>query len=78
VIVCICSNVSDKKIKQAISDGARRISDLRFELGVANRCGKCIPCAQQMLVQAAQGTSFAPSSNSALSLLSGRPESDSV
>lgn len=49
MIVCVCSNVSDRKIRQAVADGVTTMSALRTELGVAACCGKCHSCAKQVL-----------------------------
>jgi bacterioferritin-associated ferredoxin len=39
--ICICRSVTDKKIKQAVCEGASTLDDLKHELGVASCCGKC-------------------------------------
>ncbi|MBS0309410.1 MAG: (2Fe-2S)-binding protein [Proteobacteria bacterium] len=49
MIVCVCNNVSDRKIRQAVADGVTTMSELRTELGVAACCGKCHSCAKQVL-----------------------------
>lgn len=41
MIVCICHNISDKAIRQALNDGARSMHDIRAQLGVGSCCGKC-------------------------------------
>ncbi len=50
--VCICKNVSDRQIRQAVAHGARRLRDLREMLGVASECGKCASCARDVLREA--------------------------
>ncbi|MDK2126066.1 bacterioferritin-associated ferredoxin [Parachitinimonas caeni] len=50
--VCICNAVTDKQIKQAVSNGCCSMRQLRIELGVSACCGKCAPCAQQLLKDA--------------------------
>lgn len=49
MIVCVCNNVSDRKIRQAVDAGASSMSELRTNLGVATCCGKCASCAKQVL-----------------------------
>ncbi|GAB4424338.1 MAG: hypothetical protein OHK0011_04920 [Turneriella sp.] len=41
MIVCSCANVNDRKVKEALERGARTLSDLQTELGVAMGCGRC-------------------------------------
>lgn len=41
MFVCICKQVTDGQIKQAVSDGACSFKDLQSELGVATQCGEC-------------------------------------
>ncbi|HUL93943.1 MAG TPA: (2Fe-2S)-binding protein [Burkholderiales bacterium] len=50
--VCICNSVTDREVREAASRGARTLKDLRRELGVASRCGKCASCANEVLSQA--------------------------
>lgn len=47
--VCICRSVTEGKINQAVSNGARTLRDLNQQLGVASQCGKCGQCARQAL-----------------------------
>jgi bacterioferritin-associated ferredoxin len=49
MIVCVCNNVSDRKIRQAVANGASSLADLRKELDVGTCCGKCHSCAKQVL-----------------------------
>ena len=49
MIVCVCNNVSDRKIRQAVDRGARSMPDLRDQLGVGTCCGKCHSCAKSVL-----------------------------
>ena len=39
--VCICNNVTESDIDRAISAGARSLSCVKQELGVASCCGQC-------------------------------------
>ena len=47
--ICICEQVTDRQIKNAIENGATSMCKLRKELGVASQCGKCGRCAKAML-----------------------------
>ncbi|MDB5776383.1 MAG: (2Fe-2S)-binding protein [Herbaspirillum sp.] len=49
MIVCVCNNVSEGKIRQAVRDGATSMAELRNNLGVATTCGKCHSCAKRVL-----------------------------
>jgi bacterioferritin-associated ferredoxin len=39
--VCLCKGITDRQIREAISEGASSMRDLRSALDVANQCGKC-------------------------------------
>lgn len=49
MIVCVCNNISEGKIHQAVMAGATTMAELRKELGVATSCGKCHSCAKHVL-----------------------------
>jgi bacterioferritin-associated ferredoxin len=51
MIVCVCNNISDREIRQAVDLGLSTMAELRQDLGVATCCGKCASCAKQVLVQ---------------------------
>lgn len=51
MIVCVCNNISDREIRQAVDLGLSTMAELRSDLGVATCCGKCAPCAKQVLHQ---------------------------
>jgi bacterioferritin-associated ferredoxin len=50
--VCICQQVTDRDIHQAVAKGACRMRDLREQLGVSSQCGKCAGCAKAVLQEA--------------------------
>ena len=52
MIVCICNNVSERDIHNAVRSGTTTINGLRDELGVSACCGKCRSCAKQVLSEA--------------------------
>jgi bacterioferritin-associated ferredoxin len=49
MIVCICQNVSDRQIREAVYAGATSMPEVRNQLGVGTCCGKCHPHAKQVL-----------------------------
>lgn len=49
MIVCVCNNISDREIRQAVDLGLNSMSDLRKELGVGTCCGKCVSCARAVM-----------------------------
>ena len=50
--VCVCRAVTEKHIETAVLGGARRLRDLRVQLGVTEECGRCAKCAKQCLDEA--------------------------
>ena len=57
MIVCVCHNVSDRKIRQAVDEGASSLLDLREQLSVGTCCGKCRSCAKGVLRDALETSS---------------------
>lgn len=57
MIVCVCHNVSDRKIRQAVNEGASSLLDLRKQLSVGTCCGKCHSCAKGVLREALETSS---------------------
>lgn len=49
MIVCICRNVSERKIRQAVDAGMTTMPQLRVSLGVGTCCGKCHSCTKSVL-----------------------------
>lgn len=49
--MCVCSAVTERQIRQAISRGAATAAQLRETLGVAERCGSCQDCLDDYLAQ---------------------------
>ena len=47
--VCICNQVNDRRIAEAVRGGARSLDDLRCELDVATCCGKCADDARRVI-----------------------------
>jgi bacterioferritin-associated ferredoxin len=50
MIVCICRNVSERHIREAVeNDGVTSMPELRAQFGVGTCCGKCHSCAKTVL-----------------------------
>jgi bacterioferritin-associated ferredoxin len=49
MIVCVCNNISDREIRQAVDLGLGSMSDLYKELGVGTCCGKCVSYAREVM-----------------------------
>jgi bacterioferritin-associated ferredoxin len=47
--LCICRQVTDRDIHEAVAQGACRMRDLRTQLGVRAQCGKCADRAHAVL-----------------------------
>jgi bacterioferritin-associated ferredoxin len=56
MIVCVCNNVSDHKIRRAVDDGLSTMLELRTELDVGTCCGKCHSCAKAVLRECLEET----------------------
>jgi bacterioferritin-associated ferredoxin len=51
MIVCVCNNISDREIRQAVDLGISSVAELHKELGVGTCCGKCVSYAREVLHQ---------------------------
>lgn len=66
MIICVCNNVSEQKIAQAVDRGITTMARLRAELEVGTCCGKCHSCAKRVLresladVRSSQSIMFHP------------------
>lgn len=49
MVVCICNNVSDKKVKEAIESGAKDVRSVLRHLKVKVQCATCISTVSEML-----------------------------
>lgn len=47
--ICICNQINDRTISQAVRDGARNLDDLAMELDVGTCCGKCGDDARRVI-----------------------------
>ncbi|HUU73428.1 MAG TPA: bacterioferritin-associated ferredoxin [Burkholderiales bacterium] len=58
--VCLCNGVTEHQIRDAVSDGAVSLHDLRNSLGVASCCGRCADCAQEIIEEATPLAALVP------------------
>jgi len=49
--ICICKGVTDSAIREAVSQGAVRMRDLKNCLGVTEQCGLCACHTKEVLDQ---------------------------
>lgn len=49
MIVCVCNNISDREIRQAVDLGITSMAELRRDLGVSTCCGQCASYAEDVL-----------------------------
>ena len=49
MIVCVCNNVSEKQVRQALASGMTTMAELRTNLDIGTCCGKCAACARKIL-----------------------------
>jgi bacterioferritin-associated ferredoxin len=60
VIVCICANVSERTISEAVRSGCGSVEDITMKTGACSGCGQCrMHCqseieAHNMLVQVSE------------------------
>jgi bacterioferritin-associated ferredoxin len=47
--VCICKQITDHEIVEAVADGACSMKQLQSQLGVATNCGECKGCVRKLL-----------------------------
>lgn len=47
--ICLCKNITDQEIRNAVMDGAESFRKVRKQLGVATECGQCA-CHAKALV----------------------------
>lgn len=49
MLVCVCKNVSEQQVHQAVARGHDTMKSLCDELGVMGQCGKCAKHAREIL-----------------------------
>jgi bacterioferritin-associated ferredoxin len=58
--VCVCNSVTDRQIREAVEHGCDSMAKLRRELKVATCCGKCAPCARELLAECRAQAAWQP------------------
>jgi bacterioferritin-associated ferredoxin len=58
--VCVCHGISEKRLSEAVEQGACSFEQLQSCTGVATCCGACEPCARQVLVETLDSKSRSP------------------
>jgi bacterioferritin-associated ferredoxin len=58
--VCVCNSVTDRQIREAVERGCDSMAKLRHELKVATCCGKCQPCAHEVLADCLAESPWSP------------------
>lgn len=51
MLICHCSAVNDRAIRDLIAAGARRPDDIARGCGAGDRCGGCIPALLSLLAE---------------------------
>ena len=52
--VCVCQAVTERQVREAVSQGVTSMRGLRAQLGVASECGRCARCAHGILKECSQ------------------------
>jgi len=77
----VCKQITEKQIKQAISNGASSIEAIRETLGAASECGSCLDCVKDIITECSipvesikiidptKSVTFGPSIGSSISTL---------
>jgi bacterioferritin-associated ferredoxin len=56
MFVCICNGITERQIREAVSEGVCSLDELGARLGVASGCGTCQDFARQVLAETLQST----------------------
>ncbi|MCY4153796.1 MAG: (2Fe-2S)-binding protein [Gammaproteobacteria bacterium] len=52
--VCTCNAVTEREVRQAITEGARTNAQLRQRLDAKRVCGSCDDCLEEYLAEASE------------------------
>ncbi|WP_087719947.1 (2Fe-2S)-binding protein [Salinicola salarius] len=50
MFVCLCKNVTDRQLREAVSQGARSWKEVQEMTGCSSQCGKCA-CVGKTIVK---------------------------
>ncbi len=51
MIICVCNNISDSDIRDAVASGACSMLELQQQLAVSSQCGTCFASAEEVLFE---------------------------
>jgi len=49
MLICHCKRVNDRRIRQAVRDGARTVAQVGRESGAGTCCGGCVTAVVELL-----------------------------
>ena len=49
MIVCVCEGVSDREVREAITEGSRTLQDIGRSCGAGTDCASCCLTLRQMI-----------------------------
>ena len=49
MIVCVCEGVSDREVREAITEGSRTLQDIGRRCGAGTDCASCCMTLRQMI-----------------------------
>ncbi len=52
MLICHCQRVNDRRIRQALVDGARTVGQVGRLCGAGTQCGGCVPAVVQLVEEA--------------------------
>jgi len=50
--VCLCNGLNERRVREAVANGAASVAKVYKHHGCAPRCGKCLPVVREILVEA--------------------------
>ena len=59
MIICLCNNISEKEIDEAISRGSSKAADVYEALGCKPQCGSCMDYIKNMIAVKSGNTEIA-------------------
>ena len=48
-VICVCKQVTERKIRQAVRNGRRRFISVKQETGASSGCGLCQPIVEDII-----------------------------
>ena len=49
--LCICNAITERQVRECVSEGARTVDELTSALGIGAGCGRCRECAAEVLCE---------------------------